>query len=67
MRQRVGTWEHFRRGNASLTARQEVSGHFKLQPHGPGASLRKLIWVTAYDRGPEGAPVKPASKGRRQL
>jgi hypothetical protein len=45
--------------NWSLTARQEVSGHFKLQPHGPGASLRKLIWVAAYDRGPEDAPVKP--------
>jgi|ERR1700722_6444371 hypothetical protein len=43
----------------SLTNRQEVTGHFKLQPHGPGGSLRKLIWVAGYDRGPENAPVKP--------
>ena len=45
--------------NWSLTARQEVSGHFKLQPHGAGGSLRKLIWVAAYDRGPDNAPIKP--------
>lgn len=42
-----------------LTARQEVAGHFKLQPHGPAGSLRKLIWVEAYVRGPDDAPVKP--------
>lgn len=42
-----------------LAARQEVSGHFKLQPHGPAGLLRKLIWVEAYVRGPEDAPVKP--------
>ena len=42
----------------SLTTRQEVSGHFKLQPHGPGATLRKMIWVAPYDRGPEEAPAK---------
>ena len=46
-------------GSWSLTSRQEVAGHFKLQPHGPGGSLRKLIWVAGYDRGPENAPVKP--------
>jgi hypothetical protein len=42
-----------------LTTQQEVSGHFKLQPHGPGGSLRKLIWVDAYERGSDGGPVKP--------
>jgi hypothetical protein len=46
-------------GSWSLTAHQKVTGHFKLQPHGPGGSLRKLIWVDAYNRGPENAPVKP--------
>jgi hypothetical protein len=46
-------------GSWSLTNHQEVTGHFKLQPHGPGGSLRKMIWVDAYDRGPENAPVKP--------
>jgi len=43
----------------SLTNRQEVSGHFKLQPYGPQQSLRRLIWVDAYERGPEDAPIKP--------
>jgi hypothetical protein len=43
----------------SLTARQEVSGHFKLQSHGPGGSLRRLIWIDPYERGPEDAPIKP--------
>lgn len=43
----------------SLTARQEVAGHFKLQPHGPGGSLRRLIWVDPYERGPEDAAIKP--------
>jgi len=46
-------------GGWNLAARQEVSGHFKLQPHGPAGSLRKLIWIEAYARGPETAPVKP--------
>jgi hypothetical protein len=31
----------------SLATRQEVAGHFKLQPHGTGLTLRKLIWVGA--------------------
>lgn len=43
----------------SLTARQEVSGHFRLQPYGPGAQLRRLMWIEAYTRGPESAPIKP--------
>jgi hypothetical protein len=43
----------------SLTARQEVSGHFRLQPHGPGGSLRRMIWVDSYQRGPKEGPVKP--------
>ena len=46
-------------GGWSLTTRQDVSGHFKLQPHGPGGSLRRLIWVDAYTRGAEDAPLKP--------
>jgi hypothetical protein len=32
-----------------LTTRQEVTGHFKLQPHGAGSALRKLIWVAPYE------------------
>jgi predicted nucleotidyltransferase len=29
------------------------------QPYGPGASMRRLIWVEAYARGPKDGPVKP--------
>src|SRR4051794_24583937 len=28
-------------------------------PHGPGSTLRKLIWVDAYERGPEDRLAKP--------
>jgi hypothetical protein len=42
-----------------LTAQQEVAGHFKLQPHGPAQTLRRLIWVESYQRGPSDAPSKP--------
>jgi hypothetical protein len=42
-----------------VTLRQEVAGHFKLQPHGPGHTQRRLIWVDSYHRGPEDAPIKP--------
>jgi hypothetical protein len=47
------------RDSWSLTSRHEVAGHFKLQPYGPRHSLRRLIWVEGYERGPTGAPVKP--------
>ena len=43
----------------SLSSRQEVTGHFKLQAYGAQHSLRRLIWVEAYQRGPEDAPVRP--------
>jgi hypothetical protein len=46
-------------GGWLLTARQDVSGHFKLQPHGPSRALRRLIWVNAYERGPDDAPIRP--------
>lgn len=34
-----------------------VSGHYKMQPHGPRSSLRKLIWREPFWRGPEDAPI----------
>lgn len=37
--------------------RTEVKGHMKLQPHGPGSMLRKLIYVVPYTRGPMDAPT----------
>lgn len=43
----------------SLSERQEVSGHFKLQPYGPQQSQRRMIWVSGYERGPEDAPLRP--------
>ncbi len=30
--------------------KQDVKGHLKWQPYGPGSSLRKLIYVVGYDR-----------------
>jgi hypothetical protein len=37
---------------AAITGREalqtEVRGHLKRQPHGPGGSLRKLVWVPTY-------------------
>jgi hypothetical protein len=43
----------------SLTTRQEVMGRFKLQAYGPQRSLRRMIWVDPYQRGPEDAPIRP--------
>lgn len=44
--------------NALPSVRTLVSGHLKLQPHGPHNSLRKLIWREPYwSRGLEGAPI----------
>jgi hypothetical protein len=42
----------------TLGWRSEVSGHFKLQPHGVSRSFRKLIWIDAYERGPKDAAHK---------
>ena len=46
----------------SLTSRQDVTGHFKLQAYGAQLSLRRLIWVDSYTRGPEGAPTRPEGR-----
>nr|WP_255636545.1 hypothetical protein [Azospirillum sp. 412522] len=45
-------------GGWQLGWRSSVAGHFKMQPHGPGRSLRKLIFVDAYERGPDDGPRK---------
>lgn len=46
-------------GNRSriATVKSLVRGHWKMQPHGPHSSLRKVIWREPFWRGPEGAPV----------
>ncbi len=41
----------------SLSVQVLVAGHYKMQPHGPRNSLRKLIWREPYWRGPEDAPI----------
>lgn len=39
-----------------------VSGHWRNQPHGPSRSLRKLVYVNPYIKGPEDKPLKPVSQ-----
>lgn len=40
-----------------LTVRRLVRGHWKMQPHGPGSTARKLIHVEPYWQGEVGAPM----------
>jgi hypothetical protein len=48
----------FLAGNASSVHVQSlIRGYHKMQPHGPKSSLRKLIHVEPYWRGPEDAPI----------
>lgn len=35
-----------------------VSGHWRMQPHGPGGSLRKPVFIEPHLKGPEGAPIR---------
>lgn len=39
-----------------------VRGHWTHQPHGPGGSLRKLVYRAPYIKGPEGAPLLVTEK-----
>lgn len=45
------------RAGGPLWVRTRVSGHWRNQPHGPGKTLRKLIFIAPFWRGPEDAPV----------
>jgi len=38
-------------------ARFIVRGHWRHQPHGPGGSERKLVWIKPYYKGPEMAKL----------
>lgn len=42
---------------SSPTVQTLVSGHWKLQHHGPQRSLAKTLWIQPYWRGPEDAPI----------
>lgn len=40
-----------------LSVRYVVRGHWRQQPHGPGGTQRKLIWIAPYWKGPEWGEV----------
>lgn len=42
----------------SLSERQEVTGHFRLQACGSQRSQRRMIWVAGYERGPAGGALR---------
>ncbi len=42
-----------------LGVRVRVRGHFRLQPYGPGASLRRLQWIAPYEKGPADGRLRP--------
>jgi hypothetical protein len=42
----------------SQTSRFWVSGHWRNQPHGPGRALRRPVYINAFLRGPDDAPIK---------
>lgn len=39
--------------------RWQVRGHWRMQPYGPGRSLRRKVWIEEQVRGPEDKPIKP--------
>lgn len=41
-----------------------VSGHWRSQPHGPGRSLRRPVWIAPHVKGPDGAPLLTGEKVR---
>lgn len=49
--------EYITHGNSCPSVQTLVRGHKKRQVFGPGSSLRKVIWIEPYWRGPEGAPI----------
>jgi hypothetical protein len=55
-RQAVKDFIHSRRGG-KLSVQFLVRGHWKNQPHGPAHSLRKLIQIEPYWKGPEDAKI----------
>jgi hypothetical protein len=51
-------------GSGPLQQREWVGGHWKHQAHGPKRGQRRLIYVHPYVRGPQDAPLRPASTVR---
>jgi len=50
--------DDLRRASTSRDFRWKVRGHRRMQPYGPGRSLRRPIWVEGYLAGPEDKPVR---------
>lgn len=46
-----------RKPGKKLSVQTLVAGHWRRQAHGPGGTLRKMIWLEPYWRGPEEAPI----------
>lgn len=44
-------------GESRYGHRWIVEGHMRLQPYGPGRSLRRLQWINPYVKGPADAPL----------
>jgi hypothetical protein len=45
-----------------LTLRVPVSGHWRLQPYGPGRNFVHRIWIKEHERGPVDAPYSMSRK-----
>jgi hypothetical protein len=43
---------------AAPTQRVWVTGHWRNQPHGPGRTLRRPVYIHPFLRGPDNAPIK---------
>jgi hypothetical protein len=52
-------------GSERLNERHIVNGYWRWQPYGPASRLRKRIFVAAYVRGPEDAPLVARPRVRR--
>jgi hypothetical protein len=53
----VGIREYVLHGRKAPAVQYIVSGHWKMQPYGPGRAERKLIRIEPYWRGPVDAPI----------
>lgn len=39
--------------------RWQVRGHWRMQPYGPGRTLRRKVWIEEHVAGPDDKPIKP--------
>ena len=57
LRERVQGYLLGHHGHGGLTVQRLVSGHWKMQAHGPGQSQRRWQWIQPYWQGPEDCPI----------